>query len=111
MQSHHILIPYSGLNFFTAAFLVFAAIFDIAMIIGVEIMISRLFNYSVAVTALSIVAATLYVVLNSLRANNSPYALSIKPFIDGTSAVVIGVSVGALYSILTLKNLEKRLSE
>ncbi|MUN30061.1 hypothetical protein [Sulfuracidifex metallicus] len=42
VQSHHILIPYGGLNFFTAAFLVFAAVFDIAMIIGVEIMITRL---------------------------------------------------------------------
>ena len=110
-QLHHIVIPYDGLNFITASFLIFAAIFDVAMIISTEIMITRLFNFSLGVMGLTILSAILYVVLNNLRAGNSPYALTIKPFIDVDSALVIGLSIGAFYSVYTLKKLEKRLAE
>lgn len=104
-------IPYDGLNFITASFLVFAAIFDVVMVISTEIMIARLFNFSLGVMALTIISAILYLVLNNFRASSSPYAVSIKPFIDVVSIAVIILSIGAFYTVLTLKKLEKRLSE
>ncbi|BDC18269.1 hypothetical protein [Acidianus sp. HS-5] len=110
-QLHHVVIPYDGLNFITASFLVFAAIFDVVMVISTEIMIARLFNFSLGVMALTIISAILYLVLNNFRASSSPYAVSIKPFIDVVSIAVIILSIGAFYTVLTLKKLEKRLSE
>ncbi|BCU68860.1 hypothetical protein [Stygiolobus caldivivus] len=85
--------------------------FYVVMIISTEIMITRLFNFSLVVLVLTIISAVLYMILNDLRASSSPYALTIKPFVDVVSLLVIVLSIRAFYSVYTLKKLEKRLAE
>ncbi|BBG25304.1 hypothetical protein [Sulfuracidifex tepidarius] len=103
-------IPYNGAPIIIASFLIFSSIFSIAMIIATEILITRLFKYSVATSFLSIIAVMSYLFLNYFRAASSPYALSIKPMIEITAPIIIVLDLLSIFIIYYIRKLERGIS-
>ncbi len=103
-------IPYSGAPIVIASFLIFSSIFSVAMIIATEILITRLFKYSVATSFLSIAAVASYLFLNYFRATSSAYALAIKPMVEITAPLVIALNILSIFVIYYIRKLEKGIS-